>query len=250
MRISLVTLATGEAYRAAVEPGLRSKQRYCRRHGYEFVVAGDEILDPTRPAAWSKIRLLKRELARQDLVFLSDADVVIMNPRIRLEDLQALHLSEPQHHLAMCRDPNALFSTGNILAKSHPWTFDILEAIWRNEDFIHHPWWEQAALLDLHQRNVLNAPQHVSIAPPRAFNSLPAAYGSPRNSDLNYAPGDFLVHHASTWIPRLNWHMRWSDTLRRFPPPIAGIMEKLFTASGLLHHVRRVLRRFGLLDYG
>lgn len=250
MRISLVTLAAGSQYRRAVAPGLKSKQQYCERHGYEFVVAGDEVLDNTRPPAWSKIRLLQRELPRSDWVFLSDADVVIMNHQIRLEDLIEKYLVAPEHHIAVCLDMHAPFSTGNMLLQNHPWTFEMLEAIWDQEQFINELWWEQAAFLDLHRRNVLGAQQHVNIAAPREFNSLPARYGHENKPELTYEVGDFLVHHANTWSPRLDWHMRFSNRLRRIPAPLVRVTEKFFNRSGLLHHTRSCLRRFGLLEDG
>jgi len=85
MRIALATLAIGEQFRKAVKPGLDSKQEYCDLHDYDFVLGTEDVYDTDRPPAWSKINLVRKILGDYDVVFLSDADVVITNPLVSLE---------------------------------------------------------------------------------------------------------------------------------------------------------------------
>ena len=58
-----------------------------RRAGYTLIVANDQV-DPSRPAAWSKIPAVARAFdAGYSLVLCADADALIMNPALRVEEL-------------------------------------------------------------------------------------------------------------------------------------------------------------------
>src|SRR5688572_3984070 len=99
MRIAVVTLATPEMSAVArlSEP---NKRAYCARHGYEFISL-DRTLDGGRPPQWSKVLLLLQHLDPFDWLFWSDADSLIMNAELRLEELVAEH---PLADLLITRD--------------------------------------------------------------------------------------------------------------------------------------------------
>ena len=97
MRIALATLAVGKQFKKTVKPGLDSKQEYCDLHDYDFVIGDEDVYDTDRPPAWSKINLVRKILGDYDVVFLSDADVVITNPLVRLENFVEQLLPEKKN---------------------------------------------------------------------------------------------------------------------------------------------------------
>ena len=87
--IVILTLAIGADYKKALAPALKSKRDYAAAHGYEYVQGGEEFWDRMRPIAWSKIGFVLSELEKRPdgtLLWLSDADVLVTNKEIRLED--------------------------------------------------------------------------------------------------------------------------------------------------------------------
>ena len=86
--IAVVTMVIGDEYAKAVAPATENKRKYCEMHGYDFVIA-DTILDLSRPISWSKILLLSKLMQESSYkwLFWTDADSLIMNPAISVEDL-------------------------------------------------------------------------------------------------------------------------------------------------------------------
>ena len=86
MKIGVLTLCIGDKYYEAVKSGIESKKAYCYKHGYDFILGSEDIYDKSRPIAWSKIKMIEKYLPKYDFVFCSDADVIIMNENIKLEN--------------------------------------------------------------------------------------------------------------------------------------------------------------------
>jgi hypothetical protein len=155
-----------------------NKLEYCMRHNYAYVC--ERIPTVTeRPAAWHKLDMIRRHLPYFDWVMWNDADTLIMNPEIELEDLL-----DPAYRIVTGSDDGGI-NTGNFLVQNSPKTFEMLSEWWRQEDWINHYLWEQKALTELVEDNY-HWEQAVKVLPPRAMNSYA----------INYAPGDFLIHFA------------------------------------------------------
>lgn len=154
-----------------------NKAAYCHRHGYRFVVETDR-LGPAfaRPASWSKILLVRRELEAADWVLWTDADAMIVNPAVRLESL-----ADPDADFVIAKDRNGI-NAGVFLLRSCPAAFKFLDRVWSETSFIDHYWWEQAAIM-----YVLDTGAHglrVKHPPKGAMNAYPE----------DYRPGDFIIH--------------------------------------------------------
>jgi hypothetical protein len=139
MRKALCSIGAGphEALLAVSEPTFRD---YAARHGYEVITS--TAADPARPPAWAKVPLLRATLDDFDVVLWIDADAVIVDPR---EDIAA-ELA-PQAQLGLVRHGDVP-NTGVMVWRSGEFARSLLEATWANTRFLHHPWWENAALLD------------------------------------------------------------------------------------------------------
>jgi mannan polymerase II complex MNN10 subunit len=117
---------------------------YAERHGYELITSTE--VDPDRPASWSKVPMLRELVESYELVFWIDADAVIVDASRDVADEL-----EPASELGMVRHrrgddmvPNA----GVIVVRGGEFAKELLDRLWASTRYIHHPWWENAALLE------------------------------------------------------------------------------------------------------
>ncbi len=85
---AVVTMAIGKKYNKTVNSSIENKRKYCEKHGYDFICI-KKSLDKNRPIPWSKIKLLSNifKTKKYKWVFWTDADSLIMNFNIKLEEL-------------------------------------------------------------------------------------------------------------------------------------------------------------------
>eukprot|EP00249_Psilotum_nudum_P006590 c19912_g1_i2 orf=218-967(+) len=76
----------GRSFEGLMELVTPNKRSYAEKHGYDFVDAS-YLIDKSRPPSWSKIISVRQHLANYDWVFWNDADSVVTNPTIALEDI-------------------------------------------------------------------------------------------------------------------------------------------------------------------
>jgi len=123
-----------------------SLERFAARHGYDLEIV-DRPIDRDRPAAWSKILLIRRLLDAYDTVVWVDGDAVIVDAGRDIvqdaSDDRFLWLT--MHHYEGGEQPN----TGVLVVHAGDEACRFLQAVWRCEHLIEHPWWEQAAILEL-----------------------------------------------------------------------------------------------------
>jgi hypothetical protein len=117
---------------------------YAQRHGYEPITSTES--DPRRPPAWAKVPMLREAIESFDLVLWIDADAVIVDGSKDIADVleRQRELALVRHRYGDQRIPN----TGVILLRSGGFARALLEHTWAAKRLIHHPWWENAALLD------------------------------------------------------------------------------------------------------
>jgi hypothetical protein len=119
---------------------------YAERHGYDLHLR-DALVAPERPAAWSKLALLRELQADYDALLWLDADAIVVAPdRDILDDLPAgRFLGLVEHRYDNERVPN----TGVMIFRTGPTARAFLDAAWSRTRFLHHPWWDQAAVADV-----------------------------------------------------------------------------------------------------
>lgn len=188
--IAVVTLAAGDNYQSAVKTGIDNKRAYCQKHGYDFIV-GTESLDKRRPFAWSKVLLLLKVMENPTYkwVFWTDADSLIMNTAIPLEDL----IDDNYYFIISFDKLSNVVNSGQFFLKNCPESKAFLKRVYDHIECIRHPWWEnQAIILEL-QRDK-NLKKNTKIIAQRLINSYPSE--SNRGIEIDYHPGDFIVHFA------------------------------------------------------
>lgn len=184
----------GNAYKDMVAFGTQSKEIYARKHGYDFIIATQKLDDcygvkPSRDleCAWTKLALISRILDEYEWVFWSDADSVILNFDIKLEDF-----IDEEYDIIGCAErptevtkkpfiPSCRFNTGQMFYKNCEFTKQLIFDAWCNHDQ-DMPGYEQARI-----NSLLQDPEkasHALIYSEEAFNLTPQ----------RIKEGAFLVH--------------------------------------------------------
>lgn len=187
-----------------------SKDAYCTKWGYTRIKL--EFNDPTMHPSWQKVpELLKLlESDRFDWLFWSDADAVLMNPKLRLEPLvdDSLRYGDfsvnPGFDFLVSADAIGI-NMGHFLIRNCAWSTELLRTLLRMYPFYKDaPYWEQSATMDLLDDSnsrmkgrtlALQFPnedvrffRHLKLIDKRRFNSYPD----------DYQPGDFMLHFPGT----------------------------------------------------
>jgi hypothetical protein len=196
----ILTLAIGEDFRRALQPALNSKRDYAHRHGYTYVQRGEEFWDRERPIPWSKVGFVLHVLERLpdgELIFLSDADVLITNPALRLED-QVVPLLPAKKDLLMTIDACGNINSGNMLMRNSPWLRGWWKRVGEQDDLLYHIWWENAAMIRLLETVPEDLARTEITGDHVRFNAY--LRGLPGQS--LWTPGCFLVHFAGVYSPK------------------------------------------------
>jgi hypothetical protein len=123
-------------------------EAYAARHGYDLVLSTEPIA-PERPPAWQKIALVRRLLDSYEEVLWVDADAIFLDISQDVADLvrpgKDLYLVEQVWEGGRARSAN----TGVFLIRATDWSRSFLDRVWAAEQWVDHPWWENAAVLDL-----------------------------------------------------------------------------------------------------
>jgi hypothetical protein len=195
----ILTLAIGKDYCKCLQKGLESKKQYAEKHGYTYVQGDERFWDRNRPIPWSKIPFLLsylEKLPEGDLVWLSDADVMITNLDLRIED-NILPLLPSKKDMVMTLDACGHINSGNILMRNTAYVRDFWKRVFDQTDVIYHIWWENAGIVKLYEQNQVDR-DHIEVTKEhKRFNAyLMGLPGQPL-----WEPGDFLVHFAGVYTP-------------------------------------------------
>jgi hypothetical protein len=146
VRKAIVSMGTGPQ-RRLLRLARTTVGPYARRHGYDLHLH-EEVLDPSRPAPWSKVVALERLQDRYDLLLWLDADLMVVDPRRDLEaELPADRaMGLVEHRL---RDGSVMPNTGVWALRTGATTAAFLREVWAQEDLVAHRWWENAAVCRL-----------------------------------------------------------------------------------------------------
>ena len=193
----IATLAIGADFRKSLAPGLNSKRTYAAMHRYTYVEGREEFWDRTRPIPWSKVPFvldLLLKIPEGELVFLSDADVMITNMDLRLED-HVVPLLPPEKDLLMSIDACGHLNSGNMLMRNTAWMRDWWRRVGEQTDLTYHIWWENAAMIRL----LLTVPADLAKTETTAEHWKFNAYLRGLTGQRLWEAGCFLVHFAGVY---------------------------------------------------
>jgi len=193
----ILTLAIGADYRKSLKKALESKRLYAEKHGYTYIQGGEEYWDRHRPIAWSKVPFLLSHLEKLkdgELVWLSDADVLITNPSIKIED-HVLPLLPDTKDLLFIYDACHHLNSGNVLMRNSKWLRDYWKRVNERTDCIYHIWWENMAMIKELEENKADQDKIQVTNQHKKFN----AYVQGLKGEPLWERGDFLVHFAGIY---------------------------------------------------
>ena len=197
--LTILTLAIGEDYRKSLAKAFESKRAYAEQHGHQYIQAGEEWWDRRRPIAWSKVPFIIDQLSKLPegaLVWQSDADVLITNPSIKLED-NVIPLLPSDKDMLLIYDACHHLNSGNILMRNTAWCRDFWRRVNERIDCTSHIWWENMAMIKEIDENQGDK-DHIHITNQhKRFN----AYIMGLPDEPLWEQGDFLVHFAGVYKP-------------------------------------------------
>jgi hypothetical protein len=217
---------------ALINEVVKNRKAYCDKHGYTLVT-GNDAIDPSRPAAWSKLLAIEKYLPQFDYVFYIDMDVVIMRMDQRLETFIGIASGTKKIDFIMTADWNGP-NTGVFFVKNSGWSLWFLRTAWveginflpkKSPNGISHPFqYEQRSFHYLlntevwQERGLPEYPgdseairEHFSFLPQCSFNSysLHPLDTKGEYDSAGYIEGDFLIHFAGKKQRKrsnLMWH--------------------------------------------
>jgi hypothetical protein len=203
MKIAVLTLAIGDAYKEKVHYAHLSKKIYCEKHSYDLI-DDESVWDTERPISWSKICLLKKYLPLYDYVVWMDADAMITNMDHKLED----KIGWMEGKDIMVVKPFPIINLGVMFLRNSPNCMFMLDEIYWETQFIFSGNWENDAFVHLCDNNVNNFGDFVEV---KSF-----AY----EKDIQFffaqwKPCSFMMHLAG-WRDRADALM--SSIFKRFYP--------------------------------
>ena len=199
MSVTILTLAIGVDYRKSLAKALESKRTYAQKHGYTYIEAGQEWWDRRRPVAWSKVPFIIKTLSTLPegaLVWQSDADVLITNMDLKIED-HVLPLLPEGKDMLLIYDACHHLNSRNILMRNTAWCRDYWKRVNEREDCTYHIWWENMAMIKLIEENQGDKNRIHITNQHKRFN----AYIMGVEGEHLWTPGDFLVHFAGVYKP-------------------------------------------------
>jgi hypothetical protein len=157
-----------------------------------------------RPPAWNKVVLIRTLLSQgHDWVVWVDADALVrrLDGDLRTEIREGKDLYLSLHHQWVHPMPGMAVrfevpNTGVMLLRRSDWTLDFLERVWAADQWITHPWWENAAVIDLMgyhrllESSAVNAPRAEIMGRVHwldwSWNSVPGECNHPDPHILHY----------------------------------------------------------------
>jgi len=199
-KIAIVTLCIGPDYIKAMEPLIEYKKAYAAKHGYDFIIGGQDVWDRHRPVQWSKFNIIQKHLYSYDWIFWSDADSIILNDTIKLESF--IELIPSNKDLLWTIDACNHFNNGHMFIRGKSaWANDFFNRAYCQTQYLYHIWWDNAAMIDLYKTNPTDYLKIETITTHWLFNAY--IFGPNETADDStvrlYQFGDFLVHFAGVY---------------------------------------------------
>ena len=100
--------------------------KYCKKHGYDYIECSKPL--DTLPPAYQKPLFLLQHIEKYDYVMWLDADTIIINESIKLED----KINQfPKHNMFYCKDPMFWgLNSGVLIFKNSQFSRQLLTEWW------------------------------------------------------------------------------------------------------------------------
>jgi hypothetical protein len=180
LRIGIISM-TDEKYKPVVELTIHVNAQYAQYHGYIFGIKQREK-ESWAETVWEKIPILREYLSQFDWLMWIDADAMVMDHRVKIEDL--IEKAGEEKDLIISADLNGL-NAGVFLLRNCEWSHQYLKHVDEHKpNYIGLKYPEQMAM-DACIPYGTNL-QHVAYLPQWLLNQF----------WIQWIPGDFIIHHS------------------------------------------------------
>lgn len=200
MKIAVLTTTTSnrEWLYSMTNP---TKEKYCKKFGYDYKFELDFIADPNMFLGWNKIAFVNKYLAKYDYVVWMDDDAGFIRFDYSLEDYIKKYMKDKS--FAMAKDFND-FNSGVFIIKNDKFGRFMFKKLWENRELYkgtkiskHYGYMDQPAISDFCDL----FPQKIYIADGSFINSyderLLKSNVNQRNEKsliLHISGGDYMKH--------------------------------------------------------
>jgi len=172
-------------------PMFQHLEEYCSKHNYKCVLE-DKVLDRERAPAWSKIKLLQREMKNNPdipLIVWIDDDIIITNKDIKFEELISSYpFMNTNKNILISREIYPPFNSGILVCKNNTETYNYLQHIWelceKYPEYKTRPNWEQEIFI----KDYYKDQSHIFPIP---YKTIQTFY---RKQNPDWRLGDFSAH--------------------------------------------------------
>lgn len=192
MNIALLTFHTNDGNYSYGKVTDENKQEYCNRYGYtfyNFTDNPDDDRDKTINPCWWKISYMKKVLPYHDWVMWSDADAMIMNFKIKIENI----IDNNYNFLFSIYEGGlykGVLNAGVYFVKNDIKSFNILDKLYDVRDKYRNPLWDNSALIDFYNNNLYQLKDISKGCPSKLFNS----HNDAAIQQYHFTIGDFMIH--------------------------------------------------------
>ncbi len=201
---------------------LISLHEYGKRHGYDVAVLNG--ITSARPSSWNKLLAIEALFEKgYDYVFWIDADAVFARYDVPVGTL--IETGKDLCLVNLClRNGGEMPNFGIFFLRNSAWSRELLKGLWGMEEYIGHPWWENAAFIDragmagsLPEGERFRMPEHaLRKSPDGAFLAHVAWIGNEWNcvprTDITYGTPAVIRHFPAQPLAARAWRM--ARTLR------------------------------------
>ncbi len=205
--ICILSIIIGKEYSNKCSYGTLSKEIYCYKNNYDFIIGDDKdydkITNNKKRCGWLKVYKLLEILDNHEYVFVSDSDVSIMNHNLKLESIIDKFMND-NTLMIITKDHNDI-NSGNFIVKGKNKLLHKYISLWR--DNLHNKYkyigeQDQPSLINI----ILNTDfkKYVKIIDQSVINSYPDIPIN-KNSKI-YKPNDLLIHYAGYSWNKINFY--------------------------------------------
>lgn len=196
----MITILTAydDNFKDIAELNIPILQKYCDKNKYNLIIK--KIVDFNKPASWFKIQAILEQFNKsncENLLWI-DADTLILEQNFKIENI-----IKKDKFFYLSKDANGIncgvFIMSNVkIMREFLSHVDLLSSKYMN-----HIWWEQAAIMELIEKNILNINQYIEYIPQNILNAYDK--NLVHTNDDGYVCNDTFILH----LPSINNKKRY-----------------------------------------